>query len=213
MPNEPIKDEKAVAVAPEKPKDLPPAKKYGNPGVIGLAGFGITTLLLQFHNIGWCGVGPVMACAFIFGGLGQFIGGFHEWKVGNNFGYSAFVTYGSFWMCWGTIQMLNYWNIYKLTKHDVGWWLVGFMVYTSFMVPAACHLHFAMSLTFLTLEVGFWLLIAAHFVTNEHVDQQLTKAAGYDLIPCALSAFWMMGSSVWLQIFGRNIIPLGPALI
>jgi succinate-acetate transporter protein len=26
----------------------------GNPGVVGLAGIGITTMLLQFHNVGWC---------------------------------------------------------------------------------------------------------------------------------------------------------------
>lgn len=27
-------------------------KKMGNPAVVGLAGFGLTTILLQFHNIG-----------------------------------------------------------------------------------------------------------------------------------------------------------------
>ena len=31
----------------------------GNPAVVGLAGFGMTTLLLQFHNLGWCGTGIV----------------------------------------------------------------------------------------------------------------------------------------------------------
>ena len=25
----------------------------GNPAVVGLAGFGLTTLILQFHNLGW----------------------------------------------------------------------------------------------------------------------------------------------------------------
>jgi succinate-acetate transporter protein len=28
----------------------------GNPSVVGLAGFGLTTLLLQFHNIGLIGL-------------------------------------------------------------------------------------------------------------------------------------------------------------
>jgi succinate-acetate transporter protein len=41
-----------------------------------LAGFGITTLLLQFHNVGWCGVGPIVSMAFIFGGLAQMIAGY-----------------------------------------------------------------------------------------------------------------------------------------
>ena len=44
------------------------AEPSGNPGVVGLAGFGITTLLLQFHNVGWCGVGPIVSLAFVFPG-------------------------------------------------------------------------------------------------------------------------------------------------
>ena len=35
----------------------------GNPAVVGLAGFGLTTILLQFHNIGLMGLGPVVAMA------------------------------------------------------------------------------------------------------------------------------------------------------
>lgn len=64
-----------------------------NLGVVGLAGFGLTTMILQFHNVGWCGVGPVVALAFVFGGLAQLIAGFQEFKCGNYFGYSAFVSW------------------------------------------------------------------------------------------------------------------------
>lgn len=41
-------------------------KKMANPAAVGLAGFGLTTLLLQFHNIGLLGLGPVVAIGFIF---------------------------------------------------------------------------------------------------------------------------------------------------
>ena len=47
----------------------------GNPAVVGLAGFGGTTLLLQFHNLGLCGVGPVIWAAIFFCGLAQLIAG------------------------------------------------------------------------------------------------------------------------------------------
>lgn len=40
--------------------------KIGNPAVVGLAGFGLTTLLLQFHNLGLMGLGPVVSMAFIY---------------------------------------------------------------------------------------------------------------------------------------------------
>ena len=42
----------------EKGAALPSHRKEtnmtkGNPAVVGLAGFGLTTLVLQFHNLGW----------------------------------------------------------------------------------------------------------------------------------------------------------------
>lgn len=52
--------------------------KLGNPAVVGLAGFGLTTLLLQLHNLELCGLGPVLAMGIIFGGLAQMIAGLHE---------------------------------------------------------------------------------------------------------------------------------------
>ena len=57
-------------------------KKNGNPAVVGLAGFGLTTLLLQFHNIGILGLGPVLAMGLIFGGVAQMVAGFQEQKTG-----------------------------------------------------------------------------------------------------------------------------------
>ncbi len=54
--------------------------KVGNPAVVGLAGFGLTTMILQVHTVGWCGLEPVVVLAFVFGGLAQMIAGFHEFK-------------------------------------------------------------------------------------------------------------------------------------
>ena len=56
--------------------------KNGNPAVVGLAGFGLTTLLLQFHNLGWIGIGPVLAMGIIFGGLAQMIAAISRAKNG-----------------------------------------------------------------------------------------------------------------------------------
>ena len=105
-------------------------KKMGNPAVVGLAGFGMTTILLQFHNIGLMGLGPVVAMGFIFGGAAQLIAGFQEQKMGNNFGYSAFVAYGSFWIGLGIIWMLNFYKIYESSTTDVGYYLVHWRQHT-----------------------------------------------------------------------------------
>ena len=176
----------------------------GNPGVVGLAGFGITTLLLQFHNVGWCEVGPVVSLAFIYGGLAQMMAGYQEFKVGNNFGYSAFVSYGAFWIALGIIFLLNNFNIYHSSTTDVGWFLVGWTIYTAIMWIPAMRISGAMGLTFTLLLIGFILLDLAHFGYPA-----FTKIAGYELMLCAASALYMMAHTIYKQVFGRDVLPLG----
>ncbi|MBK1879569.1 acetate uptake transporter [Pelagicoccus mobilis] len=178
----------------------------GNPAVVGLAGFGITTLLLQFHNVGWCHMGPILATAIIFGGIAQLIAGFQEFKCGNNFGYSAFVAYGSFWIAFAVILLCNHYELYASSGTDVGWFLVAFGVYTVIMLIPAMRVHGMMALTFLLLTIGFLLLILAHFGFPF-----LTKIAGFELMACALCALYMMAASIYEQVFGRPILPLGKA--
>lgn len=158
-------------------------KKMGNPAVVGLAGFGLTTLLLQFHNIGLCGLGPVVAMAFIFGGLAQMIAGFQEQRMGNNFGYSAFVAYGSFWIGLGIIWMLNYFKVYESNRTDVGYFMLAWTLYSVILFIASLWVHKAMAITFGLLVIGFILLVIGHFG-----DPIFNKIAGYELIPCALMA-------------------------
>lgn len=180
------------------------ADTQGNPAVVGLAGFGITTLLLQFHNVGWCGVGPVLALSLIFGGLAQLVAGFQEFKCGNNFGYSAFTAYGAFWLSFGVILLCNHFGIYKSSGSDIGWFLVGYTIYTLIMLVPAMRINGAMALTFALLLVGFILLDLAHFGFP-----QLTVVAGYELMLCAFGALYMMASAIYTQVFGRVILPLG----
>jgi len=183
-------------------------KKLGNPAVVGLAGFGMTTLLLQFHNIGLMGLGPVVAMGFIFGGLAQMIAGFQEQKSGNNFGYSAFVAYGSFWIGLGIIWMLNAFNIYVASKTDVGFFLVAWTLYTAIMFVASLRVHAAMAFTFGTLLLGFILLDLGHFV-NPIFD----VIAGYELIVCALAAWYMMAGIILNDLAGKTVLSMGNPLV
>lgn len=175
-----------------------------NPAVVGLAGFGLTTLILQFHNLGLCGIGPIVALGFMFGGLAQMIAGYQEFKVGNNFGYSAFVSYGAFWISLSIIFMLNHFGIYKSSGTDVGWFLVVWTLYTSILWFAALRIHGAMASTFTLLLIGFILLDLAHFGYPA-----MTKVAAYVLILCALNAWYMMAHVIFMQVFGRDVLPVG----
>jgi succinate-acetate transporter protein len=181
-------------------------QKMGNPAVVGLAGFGLTTLLLQIHNIGLMGIGPVLAMGLIFGGLAQFIAGFMEQKLGNNFGFSAFTAYGSFWIGLGIIWLLNHLGIYAASHTDLGWYLVAWALYTFIMMLASFYVHKAMTITFVLLEIGFILLVIGHFGFPK-----MNIVAGYELIFCALSAWYMMASIIINDVAGKEVLPVGKA--
>lgn len=182
--------------------------KLGNPAVVGLAGFGLTTLLLQIHNLGLCGLGPVVAMGFIFGGLVQMIAGFMEQKTGNNFGYSVFSSYGAFWIGLGIIWFLNHFGIYKSSGTDVGYYLMAWTFLTIIFWIASLFIHTAMSFAFTTLLIGFILLDLAHFGFPE-----LTVYAAYILIICAFSAWYMMAAIIINEVAGKQLLKFGNAWV
>ncbi|MDP2875659.1 MAG: acetate uptake transporter [Holophaga sp.] len=178
--------------------------KLGNPAVVGLAGFALTTLMLQFHNVGWCGVGPVWALAIVFGGLAQLMAGLQEMKTGNNFGYCAFTGYGAFWISFALILMGNRYKIFESSTTDIGWFLVAFTIFTVILWIGSLRISKALALTFTLLLAGFILLDLAHFGFPE-----LTKVAGYVLMLCAFSAFYIMAHIIYHDLAGRNLLPVG----
>jgi len=180
----------------------------GNPAVVGLAGFGLTTLLLQFHNIGIMGLGPVVAMAFIFGGLAQLIAGFMEHKMGNNFGFTAFTSYGAFWIGLGIIWLLNYYNIYPSSGTDIGYYLLAWTLLTFILWIGSMFIHLAMFITFTTLLIGFILLDLGHFGYPV-----MNKVAGFELIICALCAWYMMAAIIINDLAGRELLKTGKAII
>ena len=184
------------------------APKLGNPAAVGLAGFALSTLLLQFHNVGWVSLGPVVWLGLVFGGGAQLIAGLHEMKTGNNFGYSAFTAYGSFWIALALMQIGAESGLFRISTTDVGWFLVVWTLYTAIMTIGALRINAALGLTFVTLLIGFVLLDLAHFGYSA-----LTPVAGYELMVCAGLALYVMAHVVFADVFGRDVLPVGRPLI
>lgn len=182
--------------------------KNGNPAVVGLAGFGMTTFLLQLHNLDLLGWGPVLAMGIIFGGLAQMIAGFQEQKMGNNFGYSAFVSYGAFWIGLSIIKLLNHFDIYPTSQSDLGFYLLGWTLYTLIMLIASLRVHKAMTFTFATLQIGFILLVLEHFYFPA-----LKTWAALDLIVCAFAAWYMMSGIIINDLAGKTVLPMGKKIV
>jgi succinate-acetate transporter protein len=178
--------------------------KICNPAVVGLAGFGLTTLVLQLHNLGLVGNGPVIWLGLVFGGLAQMLAGLQEMKTGNNFGYCAFTSYGAFWISLCAMQLGGHFGVFAPSTTDVGWFLVAWTLLTAILWIGALRIHGAMALTFTLLLAGFILLDLGHFGFPV-----LNTVAAIVLIGCALSAWYMMARIILNELYGREWLPAG----
>jgi hypothetical protein len=199
----PIVVDHAVAV----PLVTPP--KMGNPAAVGLAAFGMTTLLLQFHALGLMGLGPVIWTGVFFGGIAQVCAGLQEHKNGNNFGYSVFTSFGCFWLGFCGMSVASKLGLFAVSKTDVGWFLVAWTLYSAIMTVGALRISKAMTVAFVTLMIGLVLLDIEHFGGSE----QLAVVAAWALVVCVASVWYMMAHIVFHDLFGRDVLPVGKPVI
>ncbi len=177
-------------------------KKIGNPAVVGLAGFGMTTLCLQFHNLGWVGIGPVLWIGLLFGGAAQLVAGLLEFGTGNNFGFCAFTGYGAFWisLCFYLIfgtnaELVKAYPVLAFSGHGLGIFLLMWTFFTFILFIASMKHHGTLAFIFLTLLLGFIGLDLKELVGS----QAAGTFAAWDLIVCALSAWYLMAVAVYAE--------------
>src|SRR3984885_877917 len=78
---------------------VPTKDGTANPAPLGLCAFGMTTVLLNFHNAGFFELNSmILAMGIFYGGLAQVVAGIIEAKKNNTFGLTAFTSYGFFWL-------------------------------------------------------------------------------------------------------------------
>jgi len=189
-----------------------------DPAALGLAGFALTTFLLSAHNAGWAPdfiwIGP----AFFYGGLAQLLAGMWEFRNRNVFGCTAFATYGAFWLSLGTFIMLFLLNKTVATAlgptgldKALGWFLLGFAIFNSYMLLWSTRLNGAVFTVFLTLEITEILLFAGFFVAGAggSAGSGLIKAGGYAGVVTAAAAWYTSAAGVVNNMGGRASLPVG----
>jgi len=141
--------------------------KIANPAPLGLAAFGVTTVVLSSINAGLLppeATAAVVPLAFAFGGLAQFITGILEFANGNTFGTVAFTAYGAFW-CWFSLLV---WTIgagwlKPPSAAGVATTLLMWWVFTSYLWICTFKANKGIFATFLFLSVTFFMLSAGDF--------------------------------------------------
>ena len=181
----------------------------GNPAPLGLLGFGMTTVLLNLHNAGFYELNSmILAMGICYGGVAQIMAGIMEWRKGNTFATTAFISYGLFWFSLVVLIVLP----------KIGWasaadntamaaYLAMWGLFTAVMFIGTLRLHVAGQVVFGSLTVLFFLLAIGYFTAASPEFKHFT---GYVGIFCGFSAIYAGLAQVLNELFGRVVLPLGP---
>ncbi len=180
-----------------------PALAVADPAPLGLAGFALTTFLLSAANAGWMknsSGAAFLGFAFAYGGVAQLLAGMWEFKNRNVFGATAFGTYGSFWIGVGL------WAKFVPTPgKDLGWILLAFAIFNTYMMIWSSQINYAVFGVFLTLEITEILLFIGVFNANTNIF----KIGGYVGIVTAAVAWYTSAAGVIAGMKGRPVLPVG----
>ena len=177
--------------------------QWGNPGALGLAGFGFNTILLQLHNLGLIESLVPLIYGFIWGGIAQIIAGVIDARRGDTFGLTAFTSYGASWIGLSLYFLLQWNGTVAMDSPGVGWLMVCWGVFTLYMFVATLRMTVMHAYVFGTLVVLFALL-AWHFLGG--LD---AKIAGVEGLFCGAGAVYGSIAVIWNEKYGRAVLPLG----
>jgi hypothetical protein len=185
-----------------------------DPAPLGLAAFALTTFLLSAANANWMtsATGSAwLGYALAYGGACQLLAGMWEFRNKNVFGATAFSTYGGFWI--GLFLWVQFVAPHATSAsaadHDLGWILLAFAIFNTYMLLMSAQLNMAVFAVFLTLELTEIVLFIGNFTGTSGI----VKLGGYIGILTALVAWYTSAAGVATSLNGRVRLPVGKALI
>jgi uncharacterized protein len=199
------------------------APAVADPAPLGLAAFALTTFLLSAVNAGWAKSstgGAWWGYAIAYGGVAQLLAGMWEFRNKNVFGATAFSTYGGFWIgvgLWLHFVAPSAGSALALNR-DLGWILLAFAIFNTYMLIISTQLNMAVFGVFLTLEITEIFLFIGNFATNtpalppDPTNSGLIVAGGYLGIITALVAWYASAAGVMNGLKGRAVFPVGKPL-
>ena len=181
----------------------------GNPAPLGLLGFGMTTVLLNLHNAGFYELNAmILAMGICYGGIAQVIAGMMEWRKGNTFATTAFISYGLFWLSLVALIVLTKLG-WGAASNDTAMaaYLAMWGLFTAVMFVGTLLLNRALQIVFGTLTILFFLLAYGDFTAASAGFKHFT---GYEGIVCGFSAIYTGLAQVLNELFGKTVLPVGP---
>src|SRR5438094_3702122 len=181
----------------------------GNPAPLGLLGFGMSTVLLNLHNVGCYELNSIfLAMGICYGGAAQIIASIMEWKKGNTFATTAFISYGLFWLSLVALIVLPKLG-WAAASNDTAMaaYLAMWGLFTAVMFIGTLRLNRALQTVFASLTILFFLLAIGAFTG---ASAGFKHATGYEGIFCGFSAIYAGLAQVLDELSHKIVLPLGP---
>jgi len=195
-----------LSTTDEAPAAVAAGTGIADPAPLGLAAFALTTFLLSAVNAGWAknsSGNDWLGYAFAYGGFCQLLAGMWEFRNRNVFGATAFSTYGGFWIGLGLWAVLAHGN-----AKDLGWILLAFAFFNTYMLIFSSQLNTAVFGVFLTLELTEIALFIG-FLAN---SSGMVKLGGYIGVITAFVAWYTSAAGVINGMKGKPVLPVGSPL-
>lgn len=154
-----------------------PTRRLANPTPLGLAAFGLTTFVLSLCNCQARGVKDAsisMSLSLFYGGFIQVCAGQWEMVCENTFGFTAFSSFGAFWISYGAILcpqfkiIESYGDNLDDLNSALGFFLVAWFIFTFLMTLLLVRSTYPLIILFSAVDIVFLLLAASHFTGNEN---------------------------------------------
>jgi succinate-acetate transporter protein len=149
----------------------------------------------------------VLAMGICYGGAAQIVAGIMEWRKGNTFATTAFVSYGLFWLSLVALIVLAKldWGAASDEKAMAAY-LAMWGLFTAVMFIGTLRLNRALQVVFGSLTILFFLLAIGDFTG---ASAGFKHATGYEGIFCGFSAIYAGLAQVLNEVFGKIVLPLG----
>ena len=184
------------------------AEPIADPAPLGLAAFALTTFVLSFFNADLVNKGGepvVLGLALAYGGLAQVLAGMWEFKNNNTFGATAFTSFGAFWISLFVFDQFLAGSVPAAQLGNaVGLYLIGWGIFTAYMIIPSLRVSAAVALVFLLLAPTFIVL----GIGNSADNSTIIHIGGWLGIATAIAAWYASFASVTNKTFGRVILPV-----
>jgi len=185
--------------------DITTTNTIANPAPLGLLGFGMTTMLLAFHNLGLYGIeATILTMGIFYGGLAQVVAGLFEFKKGNTFGATAFTSYGFFWLSFVAINTNLIPGMAPADHLSLGLYFMMWGILTLFMFIGTLKGQRSLQLVFLTLTMLFFAVA----IKDVFEIADMAYVAGVIGVICGGLAMYTAFGTVINEQFKERAFPL-----